>query len=103
MWRFISKIENLACRSSNTDFTLPFHLETDASGYRLGAVLSQADKQGKLRPIAYASRTLQRAEKNYGITQLKALAIVWAVNHFRQYFMVTNVKWILIINLSSHC
>lgn len=38
-----------------------FVVQTDASGYAIGAVLS--NKNGK--PIAYASRTLNRAEKNY--------------------------------------
>ena len=48
------------------DFTKDFILETDASNYGLGAILSQ-EFNGKELPVAYASRTLVAAEKNYGI------------------------------------
>jgi RNase H-like domain found in reverse transcriptase len=43
----------------------------------LGAVL--ANKNG--RPVAYASRGLNAAEKDYNTTELELLAIVWAVKH----------------------
>ena len=65
------------------DFAERFILETDASGLGLGAVLSQKQPDGKVAPIAYASRTLQAHEKNYGISELEALAVVWATKHFR--------------------
>ena len=67
------------------EFTKPFVLETDASGAGLGAVLAQKQEDGSTRPIAYASRSLQPHEKNYGITELEGLGVVWAVKHFRPY------------------
>ena len=67
------------------DFEEPFLLETDASGAGLGAVLAQRQKDGSVRPIAYASRSLQPHEKNYSITELEGLGVVWAVKHFRPY------------------
>ena len=60
-------------------------METDASGAGLGAVLSQKQPSGRVMPIAYASRTLQKHEGNYGISELEALAVVWATKHFRVY------------------
>ena len=48
-----------------------FVLETDASHQGLGAMLSQRQEDGKLHPIAYASRALSGAEKNNGITGLE--------------------------------
>ena len=56
-----------------------FVLETDASYVGLGAVLSQLQDDGKMHPIAYASRSLDPHEKNYAVTEIETLAIVWAV------------------------
>lgn len=67
------------------DFSKEFLLETDASKEGLGAVLSQSQPDGNIRPIAFASRTLQVHEKNYGSTEMEGLAVVWALKHFRQY------------------
>ena len=66
------------------DFELPFILTTDASNYALGAVLSQI--QNKIeRPIAFASRTLNKCETNYSTIEKEALAIIWAVNKYKPY------------------
>ena len=65
------------------DYSKPFLLCTDASGIGLGAVLMQSDDDGKKRVIAYASRLLNSAEKNYSVTHWEALAVVWALKHFR--------------------
>ena len=62
------------------DFGKPFVLETDASIQGLGAVLSQVQEDGRPHPIAYASRSLSPSEKNYGITDLETLAVVWSIS-----------------------
>lgn len=69
------------------DFNLPFVLHTDASNEGLGAVLYQ-EQGGKLRVIAYGSRTLTPAEKNYHLhsNKLEFLALKWAIcDKFRDY------------------
>ena len=66
-------------------FGKPFLLETDVLGVGLGAVLSQEQPDGTIRPISFASRTLQPHEKAYGISELEALGVVWAVKHYRHY------------------
>nr|KAI8735615.1 CAunnamed protein product [Biomphalaria glabrata] len=67
------------------DQNLPVRLACDASPYSIGAVLSHVTKSGDERPIAYASRTLNKAEENYSQLDKEALAIVWAVKKFFIY------------------
>ena len=64
-----------------------FILETDASGVSLGAILSQVQEDGVIHPIAYASRSLDKHERNYGISELETLGLVWAVRYFRPYLL----------------
>ncbi|KAL6427141.1 hypothetical protein ACFW04_008643 [Cataglyphis niger] len=66
------------------DFTKPFVLTTDASGYAIGGVLSQG-QIGKDLPIAYTSRVLNTAEQNYSTIEKECLAIIYCTNHFRPY------------------
>jgi len=68
------------------DFNQPFNLTCDASNYAIGCVLSQGTI-GKDPPIAYASRTLNRAEQNYSTTEKELCAIVWGVKQFRPYLL----------------
>ena len=53
--------------------------------------LSQRQEDGSVHPVAYASRALSPTEKGYRITELKTLAVVWAVSHFHYYLYGHNV------------
>ena len=59
-------------------------LDTDASNYAMGAVLSQV-QNGEERVIAYASQTLSHTQQNYCTTKKELLAVVTFVEHFRYY------------------
>ncbi len=64
-------------------YTVPSTLNTDASGRGLGAALMQPDSSGKLSAVAYASRIVNKAELNYRVTHLEALAVVWGLQKIR--------------------
>jgi transposase InsO family protein len=63
----------------------PVIVETDASDFALGAVLSQRDNENLLHPVAFHSRKFTPAEINYEIHDKELLAIVDAFKHWRRY------------------
>lgn len=63
----------------------PFQIETDASGYGISAVLLQKGPDNQLHPIFYASRLLNKHERNYATVEKEALAIVFALKTFQPY------------------
>ena len=67
------------------DPKLPVKLDCDASVKGIGAVLSHQMKDGIERPIAFASRSLTKAEQNYSQIEWEALSIVWGVKKFQLY------------------
>lgn len=68
------------------DISRPFVIETDGSKVGIAAVLEQMNEQnGKLQPVAFASRTLRGSEVRYGATDLEMLAVVFALKHYRTY------------------
>ena len=69
------------------DTTKPLLLACDASEYGIGAVLSHIVNGSEERPVAYISRTLSPAEKNYSQLEKEALAIVFAVKKFHRYLL----------------
>ena len=63
-----------------------FLLDTDASNTGIGAVLSQII-DGEEKVIAYGSRVLSKAERNYCITRRELLAVVYFVKTYRHYLV----------------
>lgn len=64
----------------------PFVLDTDASNFGIGGVLSQV-QNGVERVIAYGSRLLNKPERNYCVTRRELLAIVEFVRQFHHYLV----------------
>ena len=67
------------------DPTLPVKVDTDASSTGLGAVISHVLPDGTERPIEFASRTLNSAERKYSQIEKEALSLVWGVKRFHKY------------------
>jgi hypothetical protein len=80
---------------SYPDFNKSFIIYTNASGIGLGAVLSLEQTDGKEHVIAYASRSLNAAEKNYAITDQECLAVVWAIRHFQHYLGIKPFVFVI--------
>ncbi|CAH9085690.1 unnamed protein product [Cuscuta epithymum] len=72
------------------DWSLPFEIMCDASDQVVGAILGQT-KDKHFRPIYYASKTLAGPQLNYTTTEKEFLAIVFALEKFRPYIILSKV------------
>jgi transposase InsO family protein len=67
------------------DFDKPFLVLCDSSHRQMGAALIQLDDEGHPRPIAFASSSLDAAQRRYGISDKEGLCVVWATRLWRHY------------------
>ncbi len=74
------------------DYQKPFVVCTDASSKAVGAVLPQADEDGRDHPIHYAGRALSSAESNYSAVEREALGVVLALKKIRHYLTSNRFK-----------
>jgi hypothetical protein len=63
----------------------PIIVETNASDFALGAIISQTNKHNITRPVAFASRKMSGPELNYPVLEKEFLAILFAFQQWRQY------------------
>lgn len=82
---YLKKLLTTAPILSNPDFSKKFYLHCDASDFGIGAVLVQLDEEGNEKPIAFMSRKLSTAQRNYSVTERECLAAVEAIKRFRCY------------------
>ncbi|XP_060754235.1 uncharacterized protein K02A2.6-like [Neoarius graeffei] len=84
--------EQLSSKSVLTHYNprFPVILTCDASPYGVGAVISHRLPNGEERPIAFASRTLSKAEQNYAQIEREALGIIFGVRRFHSYLYGHN-------------
>ncbi|EUC55562.1 Transposon Tf2-1 polyprotein [Rhizoctonia solani AG-3 Rhs1AP] len=68
-----------------------FFLECDASDYATGAILNQKGSDDKLHPVAYLSKTLAPAERNYDIYDKELLAVIRALKEWRHLLEGTEI------------
>jgi len=68
------------------DMTREFIVATDASGYGIGAILTQLFEDGE-HPIAYRSRLLKDAELRYSTIEREALGLCYGIYQFEEYLV----------------
>lgn len=89
------KIRNLLTTApvlTNPNFDKKFYVHCDASDFGIGAVLVQTDEKGNERPIAFMSRKLNSAQRNYSVTERECLAAVEAIKKFRCYLELQDFE-----------
>ena len=78
-------------------FDRRFIIRTDASYNGVGGVLLQEDPDTKKEfPIHYVSRSLSKAEHNYGITDLEGAALIYCISKLKSYIMGNPIKTLVI-------
>ncbi|MBW0481574.1 hypothetical protein O181_021289 [Austropuccinia psidii MF-1] len=80
--------------------SLPTIVETYASDYAIGAVLSQVNDSGK-HPIAFDSQKILPAELNYKIHDKELLGIVWALKQWRTFLFSLSDSFEVLKDYSS--
>ena len=68
------------------DFSIPFVLEADASGYGIGAVLMQRGQ-----PIAFLSKAIGPKAAGWSTYDKEALAIIEAIKQWKHYFAASSI------------
>lgn len=84
---------------STPDFKKHFYIQCDASSEGVGGVLFQVDADGNERPISYLSAKLNKAQKNYSVTEQECYAAILSVKKFRPY--VEGLPFTIITDHSS--
>jgi hypothetical protein len=89
------------------DDTIPYVVTTDASGYAIGATLSQDQGNGS-QPIAFLSKKMLAAEKNYPVHEQELLAVICALKEWRHYLhgrkftIITDHQSLRYLNTQPH-
>ncbi|GJZ79087.1 putative nucleotidyltransferase, ribonuclease H [Tanacetum coccineum] len=82
-------------------WNMPFELMCDASDFAVGAVLGQRI-DGNIKPIYYASKTLNNAQEHYTTTEKELLAVVFAFDKFYLDLILSKTMVTLIILLRKY-
>lgn len=76
----------------SNDPNLITRIHVDASDLAVGAELSQGDEIQGFNPIAFASRQISNNEKHYSVSEKECLALMWALEYFKQFIWGRKVQ-----------
>ena len=76
-----------------SDLDKEMRVEADASDYATGGVLSVKGEDGKWRPVAFISKSLNDTERNYEIHNKEMLAIIRCLKAWRHFLEGTRNKF----------
>lgn len=85
----IKRLLSTAPVLASPDFSKTFHLQCDGSNTGVGSVLYQ-EEDGIEHPIAYFSKTLNKAQRKYTTTEIELLSVLLSIEHFRKYIEGTH-------------
>ncbi|KAJ6437003.1 ectomycorrhiza-upregulated zf-MYND domain-containing protein [Purpureocillium lavendulum] len=83
------------------DPSRPIRVETDASQFAIGAIISQLHDD-RWHPVAFLSRKLQDAETRYAVPDCELLAITEAFRQWRHYLAYTSQKITVLTDHLNH-
>jgi len=75
------------------DINKEFRVEADASNFATGGVLSVKCEDGKWRPVAYISKSLNETERNYEIHDKEMLAVIHCLETWRHFLEGSQSKF----------
>ncbi|KAB5587753.1 Retrotransposable element Tf2 [Ceratobasidium theobromae] len=100
-WQWTDKADEAFCSLKDALVKAPillqpdpnkeFYLECDSSNYATGAILSQKGQDEKLHPIAFFSKSLTPAERNYDIFDKELLAVIKSLKEWRHLLEGTEL------------
>jgi hypothetical protein len=85
------------------DPSKPYELEVDASAFALGSILYQRDDNNKQHAVAYHSKALNQAERNYSIGDREFLAIIEGLKRVQHLVMGSPHKLTIYTDHDNLC
>jgi hypothetical protein len=70
----------------------PLHLYLSSNGEAIGALIVQEDESGTEKPVYYVNRALRDAETRYSGAEKACLALVYASQRLRHYFLTHKIQ-----------